>query len=324
MKDYSKALKGGAVYIKDGDYKQMQCIGFRDLANEMSVNESTSFPTASAGKVFVAVGILKLVEKNILSLETTLGELVDFQLHSIDQEVTVYQLLTHTSGVPDYFDETVMDDYSDLWKNFPNYKIRTSKDLLPLFVDKPMAYPKGERFAYNDSGFVMLGLIIEAVTEKPFDEYLSEVLFKPLDMSNTGYYELDRLPSNCANAYIYDEKKETYYMNIYSVDVKGTGAGGAFTSALDIQKFWDGLLGGKLLKEETLSSMLERHVDLGDHGYGLGIWLDAYNLPYFQGVDPGVTCMSWCHPGKRQFITIMSNYQDDVFTLCDELKKALL
>ena len=99
-------------------------------------------------------------------------------------------------------------------------------------------YSKGEKFQYNNTGFVVLGLIIEKVTENLFDDYLRENIFVLCGMCDTGYYELDRLPAKCANAYIFDTERKEYYTNIYSVDVKGTGAGGAFTTVSDIEKFW--------------------------------------------------------------------------------------
>ena len=116
--------------------------------------------------------------------------------------MTVEQLLNHTSGVPDYFDESVMEEYEDLWVDLPNYKIRRNNDLLPLFITRPMMYPKGERFQYNNSGYVLLAAIIEKVTGKYFDEYLKESVFDVSGMESTGYFEFDRLPGKCANSYI--------------------------------------------------------------------------------------------------------------------------
>lgn len=68
-------------------------------------------------------------------------------------------------------------------------------------------YPAGEKFQYNNTGFVVLGLIIETVTGKMFDDYLEDIVFKPVGMTGTGYYELDRLPAKCTNAYIYDQER---------------------------------------------------------------------------------------------------------------------
>ncbi|MGM0435732.1 MAG: serine hydrolase domain-containing protein [Bacillota bacterium] len=323
LKKFMSTMQGGVALFKESEQKEVVCTGYRDLTNEIPINKNTSFQTASAGKFFVAVGIMKLIEDNRLSLDSKLGDVVDFSLNEIDGDVTVKELLTHTSGVPDYFDESSMEDYSDLWKDFPNYKIRCSKALLPLFRDKPMAFEPGTRFEYCDSGFVLLGLIIEAITNKVFDHYLKEILFRPLKMTHTGYYELDRLPGNCANAYVRDSNEAPYHTNIYSVDVKGTGAGGAFTSVLDVERFWQGLLRYKVLNKESVAMMLARHVDLGTHGYGLGVWLDENNNPYFQGVDPGVTFMSGYNLDTHTELTLISNYEDDIFSVYREIKSAI-
>src|SRR6056297_2875849 len=196
--DYSGIIS----VVQNGDVVFQDAFGYADLPNKTPNEMDTKFPTASAGKAFVAVGIMNLIENGKLSFDSRLGDLVNFDLKAIDPNITVRQLLNHTSGIPDYFDESVMDEYAGLWEHFPNYRIRTSKDLLPLFIDKPMMYEPGEKFQYNNSGFVVLGLIIEAITGLAFDVYLKKNVFEPAGMSDTGYYELDRLPAKCANAYI--------------------------------------------------------------------------------------------------------------------------
>lgn len=220
-----EGFRGCVLVSREKERIYEQAFGYADYANGRKNTLDTKFPTASAGKVFVAVAILQLIEAGKLQFTDTLGKLIPMDWKAIDTDITVRQLLTHTSGIPDYFDESVMEDYVELWRDYPNYKIRRSSDLLPLFLEKPMMYPKGERFQYNNTGFVVLGMIIESVTGQLFDEYLKEHIFEPAGMMDTGYYELDRLPTKCANAYIYDEERGDYYTNIYSVDVKGTGAG---------------------------------------------------------------------------------------------------
>ncbi len=196
--------------------------GFADLPNEIPNTLETKFASASAGKVFVAVAILQLVEQGRIKLDDTLGTLLDIRLNDIDRDVTVRQLLNHTSGVPDYFDESVMEEYEELWADYPNYKIRQNRDLFPLFIHRPMMYPKGERFQYNNSGYVLLAAIIEKVTGMDFDRYLQINIFDKCKMEATGYYELDRLPAKCANNYIFCADTEDYRTNIFSVDAKGT------------------------------------------------------------------------------------------------------
>ena len=317
----------GCVLVCENEQVVFQkSYGYADLSNQVLNELDTKFATASAGKVFVAVGILQLVEKGLLKLSDNIGDILDFDLKQIDPNITVEELLTHTSGIPDYFDETVMEEYEELWRDFPNYKIRSNHDLLPLFIDKPMMYPRGSKFQYNNTGFVVLAMIIEALTKKPFDEYLDENIFKPCQMTSTGYYELDRLPAKCAFNYIYDDKRNEYRTNIFSVDAKGTGAGGAFTTVHDIKLFWDNLLSYKLLSAQMTENMLSNHTGEEEY-YGYGLWLkknDTGFHPYFQGCDPGVSFISSYNLEKKLIIILVSNYGDNVWKLLNNITKHYL
>ncbi|MDF2889500.1 MAG: serine hydrolase [Lacrimispora sp.] len=299
--------------------------GYADLPNHVLNDLETRFATASAGKVFVAIGILQLIEKGLLHLGDKIGSFFDFDLEQIDAEITVEQLLTHTSGIPDYFDESVMTEYEELWYDFPNYRIRSNKDLLPLFIHKPMMYPRGSKFQYNNTGFVVLAMILEKVTGMAFDRYLEESIFIPCKMIHTGYYELDRQPAKCASNYIFDKERNDYRTNIYSVDAKGTGAGGAFTTIGDIRLFWKNLLSYQLLSPSMTETMLSNRSG-ESQCYGYGIWLkkteNDYN-PYFQGCDPGVSFKSAFDKKSQILITIVSNYGDDVWKLWREVSANL-
>jgi CubicO group peptidase (beta-lactamase class C family) len=313
----------GVIHICDkGETVFQKAYGYADLSNKIPNEIDTKFATASAGKGFVAVGILQLIEQGKLSLHSCIGDILDFDLKKIDPKITVRQLLNHTSGIPDYFDESIMEEYDELWIDYPNYKIRTSMDLLPLFIDKPMMYAAGEKFQYNNTGFVVLGLIIEKITGEKFDKYLHNNIFMPCNMNSTGYYELDRLPAKCANAYIYDNDRKEYYTNIYSVDVKGTGAGGAFTTALDMECFWRNLFGGKLLSETMLNEMTSPQVKEGYYGYG--IWIKKKeNGDFFfhlDGCDPGVSFRSAYDQNEDLIITLISNFGCDIWKLYNKIK----
>lgn len=318
----------GNVYAVQGDRVLLQSTtGFADYANEIPNTLETKFASASAGKVFVAVAILQLIEQGKLRFEDTLGDILDIELYRIDRDVTVRQLLTHTSGVPDYFDESVMDEYEELWVDYPNYRIRRNNDLFPLFLDRPMMYPKGERFQYNNSGYVLLASIIEKVTGVYFDQYLQTNIFDVCNMKSTGYYELDRLPAKCANNYIYCEESDSFRTNIFSVDVKGTGAGGAFVTAPDIVKFWRNLVDGKLISRELLSEMIRMQAGDEDEGfYGYGVWIiensKGIDVPYIQGCDPGVSFISEYNPNNDMISVLVSNYGDDVWENMWKIRKA--
>lgn len=314
-----EGFRGCVLVNCSGKRVYEQAFGYADYVNERRNTLNTKFPTASAGKVFVSVAILQLIEAGKLDFSDTLGKLIPMEWKKIDTDITVKELLTHTSGIPDYFDESVMEDYDELWIDYPNYKIRRSSDLIPLFIDKPMMYERGERFQYNNTGFVVLGMIIEAVTGQLFDEYLKENIFEPAGMMDTGYYELDRLPAKCANAYIYDEDRGDYYTNIYSVDVKGTGAGGAFTTVLDIEKFWNYLLMGRFISLDMVNEMTSIQAGDEEDNYGYGIWIgkteDGRNVPFFMGSDPGVSFVTSYDRTTKTCIVVVSNYEDDVWKI---------
>lgn len=316
-----KNFRGNIYVVKDNEVLCENVTGFADLVNEVPNSLEAKFASASAGKVFVAVGILQLIEQGKIKFDYTLGEILDIDLQNIDAKVTVEQLLNHTSGVPDYFDESIMDEYEELWVDYPNYKIRHNSDLLPLFISKPMMYPKGEKFQYNNSGYVLLAMIIEKVTGMYFDQYLKENVFDVCNIKSTGYYELDRLPSKCANNYIYCADTNDFRTNIFAVDVKGTGAGGAFITVKDIVSFWVNLVNGKLISKELVSNMLSKKsgdgIDAEEGYYGYGVWIidnpNGKDLAYFQGFDPGVSFISEYNPNNNIISVLLSNYGDNVW-----------
>ncbi|WP_427107880.1 serine hydrolase domain-containing protein [Lysinibacillus xylanilyticus] len=315
-------FSGVISVTQNGKNVYRKAFGYADLPNKVSNEIDTRFATASAGKVFVAIAILQLIEQSRISFDSCIGDILNFDLKNIDPHITIRQLLNHTSGIPDYFDESVMEDYDELWIDYPNYKIRTSSDIIPLFIHKPMMYPAGDRFQYNNTGFVVLGLIVEAITGSSFDIYLNEHIFIPCGMLNTGYYELDRLPAQCANGYVYDDSRKEFYTNIYSVDVKGTGAGGAFTTVIDVEKFWVSLMNGQLISKQMLKEMLTPQVK--EECYGYGIWLDKKEDGmfdyHFEGCDPGISFYSSYDKQQDSLITLVSNFGCNVWKVFRDIK----
>lgn len=204
-------------------------------------------------------------------------------------------------------------------------------DLLPLFIDKPMMYSKGEKFQYNNTGYVLLAMIIENVTGMMFDRYLKDNIFDVCEMKSTGYYELDRLPAKCANNYIYCAETKDYRTNIFSVDVKGTGAGGAFITVKDILSFWRGLLAGQLISRELVAKMFSKQsgdgTDPEEGYYGYGVWIidnpSGKDFVYFQGCDPGVSFISEYNPNDNIISVLVSNYGDNVWREMRKIREKL-
>lgn len=226
--------------------------------------------------------------------------------------MTIHHLLTHTSGIHDYFDEEVMDDFEELWQNNPMYHVKGLKDFLPMFQNEVMMFQPGERFHYNNAGYILLGLIVEELTGLEFTEYIDKNIFLPCEMKNSGYFSMDQLPKNTALGYI-DEENGAWRTNVYSLPIKGSADGGAYITTSDMFRFWEGLFSNQLLKQEYTNLLLETHIATENDGeyYGYGIWIrkknDAIFKYHLMGYDPGVSFNSAVYPAKRLRTVITSN-----------------
>ncbi|MGH2318917.1 serine hydrolase [Planococcus sp. SE5232] len=281
--------------------------GFANRADERPNAVDTRFGIASGSKLFTAVAVCQLVERGELAFDDKLSELLPQAFPNF--EVTVHQLLTHTSGIPDYFDEQVMDDFEDLWRQHPMYLMQAASDFIPLFKNQPPMFEPGERFHYNNAGFIALGLIVERVTGKEFAEVVEERIFAPAKMQNSGYFRLDRLPSQTAFGYI--EEEGTWRTNQYAIPIRGGADGGAYVTANDMANFWRSLMDGTLLAKEIVDKMLQIHASGEDGAYGYGIWIqqgkDDILKYHVMGYDPGVSFHSAFYPADGSVLTVLSN-----------------
>ena len=320
----------GVVYVKQDEYiLSNSSFGYADRAEKRLNNSETRFGIASGCKLFTAIGISQLVEGGLLNFETRLVDCLDMNFPNFDKEITIHQLLTHTSGIPDYFDEEKMDDYEELWKDYPVYQIHSLKDFLPLFQDDEMEFNPGDRFHYNNAGYILLGLILEEQTGRPFTEYIETEVFQKSNMADSGYFSLDQLPENTAIGYIDNREENTWRTNIYSIPKKGGADGGAFTTADDMVKLWESLFNFKLLNEETTRSLLRPHVHVnGEVHYGYGIWMNQRENQIYKyhvmGCDPGVSFRASLYPESNLKIVISSNIESGPFEITKVIEDALL
>jgi CubicO group peptidase (beta-lactamase class C family) len=210
--------------------------GYANRSEQIENSKDTRFGIASGCKLFTSIAICQLVEDGKISFESKLEDCLDVHFPNFDKDITIHHLLTHTSGIPDYFDEEVMDDFEELWFKNPMYLIRNLEDFLPLFQNQPMKFNVGERFRYNNAGYILLGLIVEQASRLNFCEYVEENIFKKAAMSDSGYFVFDSLPKHTALGYI-DLPNGKWKTNIYSLPVKGGSDGGAFVTVSDMANY---------------------------------------------------------------------------------------
>jgi CubicO group peptidase (beta-lactamase class C family) len=209
--------------------------GYANRSEQLINKSSTRYGIASGCKLFTGIAICQLVMDGKLSFDSKLSECLNVTFPNFDEDITIHQLLTHTAGIPDYFDEEVMIDFEQLWIKNPMYHIRYLEDFLPLFQDQQMKSKPDERFHYNNAGYILLGLIVEEASQLHFSHYIQENIFNIVGMEESGYFEFDALPPNTALGYI-DYPDGTWKSNIYSLPVKGGSDGGAYVTVRDMEK----------------------------------------------------------------------------------------
>ncbi len=320
----------GVVYLGDlnsGDVLFARSRGYALRSEHIRNRIETRFQTASGSKIFTAVAILQLVQQGLLRLNTPVQEILgeDFPFGS---EISVRHLLTHTSGIPDYFEEEQADnimDYARLWQKIPLYSLESDRDFLPLFLRKPVNFAAGERFLYCNAGFLLLGMIVAKVSGMTFREYVTQRVLQPAGLIAAGYFYADRLPGGSALGFV-PMRDGGWRSNIFMIPYIGGGDGGAYMSAPEWGKFWAALMGGHLLGVDLQAEMLKPQTGAGegpDRHYGLGVWINDTGGVRVYGVvgqDPGVEMMSVCSPERALHLSVLSNQDEGARVMYEEMR----
>ena len=290
----------GVIDVRErGEVVFAAAFGLAQRGERVPNTLDTRFAIASGTKTLTSIAVLQLVDSGRVALGTRLVDCLDAPLPHIAPEVTLHHLLCHCAGIPDYFDEAVMDDYEALWRERPMYGMRVPRDFLSLFAHLPMKAAPGTAWAYNNAGYVLLGLAVEQITAMPFTQYVQRHVFDACRMTASGFFAMDRLPGGTAYGYL-PAGNGGWRTNVYSVPIVGGPDGGAYTAARDLARLWEALLDGRLLRQATLDRMLTPHwrTDPSDDEghYGYGIWIAQREgrsvACSMLGEDPGVSFSS--------------------------------
>ncbi|CAM3586931.1 serine hydrolase domain-containing protein [Marinicrinis lubricantis] len=300
----------GAICIVENNEVAAEGYGFANRSEKINNTATTRFGMASGCKVFTAVAICQLAEQGRLSFETRLKDCLSITFPHFDPEITIHHLLTHSSGIPDYFDEEVMDDFEQLWETVPMYRIQEPKDFLPLFQHGEMKFRPGEKFSYSNAGYILLGLIVEQVSGRSFTTYVENNIFRRCGMNDSGYFRMDQLPERTAFGYI--EQGESWRTNIYSLPVQGGPDGGAFTTVLDMKTFWDALFSNQLLSPQNTDKLLSPLIQVNERTYyGYGVWMLGFEgrirKHFVMGSDPGVSLQSSVYKDRKLQVHLIGN-----------------
>lgn len=315
-------FSGVALVRQNGRDLLSRAFGYASRAWGIPNTLSMRFAHASAGKMFTAVSILQLAERGLLQLDQPVGGILDLKGSAIPGVITVAQLLSHTSGIADYFDEEHdgSDAVAGVWAGIPNYSIRGPGDLMPMFASMPPLFEPGIRFSYCNAGYILLGLIVEQLSGTSYFEYVRQNIFRPAGMAGSDFIPLDTVVADRADGHIPvagpDARPADWRTNIFAVPAHGAPDGGAYTTAHDFARFLETLRDGKFLSHAMLQEMLVPRV--AQDGTGNGEWWYGYGLMIqvsgdcivrygHPGEDPGASARIYHFPEQRADMVVLGN-----------------
>jgi D-alanyl-D-alanine carboxypeptidase len=260
---YHPDAPGAAVLVARGDevlYRGAR--GLADVKTGTPLTPDSVFRIGSISKQFAAAGLLKLVEAGKLSLDDPLSKYVSNFPNG--EHITVLELLNHTSGVKDY-------THIAAWRDGPIEKDLSTAQLIATFKDAKPDFAPGEDWAYDNSGYALVGAVIEAVSGQPWHAYLRSALFDPLGLTHTGYGADPKFAAQQVRGYSLEDGK-VVPAKVISMTIPN--AAGALVSTVDDLLKWNRALHeGRVLKSETYTRMITPVGKAVEANYGLGIEL---------------------------------------------------
>jgi CubicO group peptidase (beta-lactamase class C family) len=336
---HNRGFSGTCMVKKGEDILFWNAYGYANRGFKIPNKLDTKFDTASVTKTFTAVAILQLVEKGLLKLEDKITDGVDLKGTKIPTDVTIEHLLNHTSGIADDADEEAGEQYSDLFKDSPNYAIRQCKDFLKNFAYKEPNFKAGTAVRYNNCAFVLLGLALEKVTGMDYRTYVTKNIFEKCQMSNSRFCAMDEINENTAEGYaaVGDDQGNFigYKKNIYCYPPIGTPDGGAYTTVEDLDKFMRAIKDSKILSPKYSQMLLMPHCSitrpspwkLGTNatvrtGYAfefIEIDGEVFGI-YKEGCNDGVDAMFSYYPKADITLSILANQNCDVWRMHSQMQ----
>ena len=318
----------GVVLITQGETQLFAgAYGYASRPWQIPNTLDTRFDTASMTKLFTAVAALQCVDRGAFALDTGVIDFLRLKGTAISPDVTVYHLLTHSSGIGDDCEEEDGEVYEELWKTKPNYSVTETADFLPQFVHKPPNFPPGQGCRYCNCSFVLPGLMIERVSGVSYRDYVRQNVFARAGMARSDFYRLDRVHENVAEGAdpIRNAKGAVvgWKKNIYAFPPVGSPDAGAHVTAGDMDRFVRALQAGALLSPEQTEAFLTPHVLYRDGdewvrkvGYVLEFYQDKAGRTVFyqkEGINAGVSGIVRYYPDRDINVVLLSNMEDGVW-----------
>lgn len=293
----------GAVVlaVKDGKVVLRKGYGLANMELGVPIKPAMVFRIGSITKQFTSAGIMMLLEEGKISLDDEITKFMpDYPTRG--NKITIHNLLNHTSGIKSY------DDRQDFFVTIRNdFK---PAEFVEVFKNEPLDFKPGEQFKYNNSGYFLLGVIIEKVSGKTYEEFINERIFKPLGMRNSYYGSHSRIIPNRATGY---QATKNGHINADYISMTQVYAGGALLSTADDLWAWTKALhSGKVVSQKSFKLMTTatKYAGSQTQKYGYGLWLNSLfgekSVEHGGGINGFITHALYL-PEKNIFVTVLTN-----------------
>jgi CubicO group peptidase (beta-lactamase class C family) len=290
-----------ALVIKDGKTVLRKAYGLANLELGVPLKPEMVFRIGSITIQFTAACIMMLAEDGKLSLNDAITQFIpDYPTKG--HKITLQHLLNHTSGIKSY--DEIDNFYDNIRKDFKPH------EFVEIFKNKPMDFQPEEQFKYNNSGYFLLGIVIEKASGMTYEDFVDERIFKPLGMTNSYYGSHSRIIPNRAAGY---QTKDNGFANADYLSMSQMyAAGGLLSTADDLWTWTRALYSGKVVSHDSLKLMTTatRYGSGQTENYGYGFWLKPLFgekvVEHNGGINGYLTHVLWM-PERKIFVTVLTN-----------------
>ena len=303
MESFNKerGFSGAVLIAKGEDLVFQKAIGWADVEKDLANDLHTRFNLGSGNKMFTAIAIAQLVERGKLKYDDPISKyLTDYPNIRFANRATIHDLLTHTSGLGDYWD----DEYEKHWGN-----LKTLKDRIPFVVKDSLLFEPGERHSYSNSGFIVLGLIIEEISGESYFDFIKKNIYLPAGMTKSDSYKNNGTVPDLAIGY--QGLNNQWYVARHGL--MGTSAGGGFSTLGDMFRFDKALRNNILLSKESVDLLRSDKTPAAENRsweYGYGFIVNQVNGKLrvgHGGRGPGIYFEYYFFPELDYTMIIFSN-----------------
>jgi CubicO group peptidase (beta-lactamase class C family) len=311
-----RLFNGSVLVAENGKVIYKKGVGLANMEWNIPNSAETKFRLGSITKQFTATLILQLVDQGKVKLDGKISDYLPDYRKDIGDKVTVHQLLNHTSGIPSY---TGMPGFfQDVSRN--PFKV---EDFVKKYASNDLEFEPGSKFSYNNSGYFLLGAIIEKVSGKSYEQVLKENVFEPLGMKNSGYDHFDTLIEKRATGY---QKTANGFFNAPYLDMSIPYAAGSLYSTVEDLYLWDqALYTDRVLPAQTKQVMFKPH--LSNYAYGWSVRNARFDpkvqvITHNGGIN-GFSTTIIRFPTEKNLIVMLDNTGQGLDRLSEELAKIL-